>query len=537
MKINFKKANPFQVKSRMISAFTLILSCLFFSVTEALTQGQNYLSRCDQNQIFTPESPPKEIFQNALGNQVLPNLRRWKATQFTSDPSTETFLQAEELYFVPLTQTQIAPFQEIDLLSGKSCQQMDGFGFSLTESSVINFNRLPFKEKISALRALFDRDSGAGFNYLTIPLSSTDFNDASRGDFSVCDCQDTPENQSCFKSERLNETIELLQIAKHFNHELKLMLKPWTTPPFMKFPHSIPHTNPYFGGHFDPRWIERYSSCLADSVRFFKNKGFKVQSIAAQNEPGLSLPYPSVYMDDYDHGKLLNAIAKKIRSFSPKTQIIVRSDNFISAPGAKRSLEVLDPQIARPIFSAHCYSNDPQSSNQLLPKGENRFCSTKENKKLEYLMGECSATGVPNFTGDFNWWFKNRVINDIDQGASGIFGWNGILDENYGPKNHGCPSCRGLLTAQFNNKNALLVKNPEYYALAHVARFVKPNAMRIILDKNSLVFENPNGAKILVFHNDTSNPKYYSILTEDCQSLQVQLKAGTSASIVLEPTP
>jgi hypothetical protein len=72
---------------------------------------------------------------------------------------------------------------------------MDGFGFSLTESSVINLNRLPLKEKIAAMRFLFDRAQGAGFNYLTIPLRFTAFNKLSHGDFTECDCKDKPENE------------------------------------------------------------------------------------------------------------------------------------------------------------------------------------------------------------------------------------------------------------------------------------------------------------------------------------------------------
>jgi glucosylceramidase len=456
------------------------------------------------------------------------------ARKFTSTPNNNIFLQEEVQEFSPSLENKMHPYKNIDLGSTQSCQEMDGFGFTLTESSVINISRLPFKTKIETLNALFNSETGAGFNYMAIPLSSTDFNDSSKGDFSVCDCKKPNPDGSCFDAERLKQTIEVLKLAKNINPNIKLMLKPWTTPPHMKRENSIGNPNPYYGGDFDPKWINSYSSCLADSVRFFKKNGFQVQSIAAQNEPGLKLPYPSTYFDDYDHGKLLNAVASKIHSFSAETQMVVRSDNFISAPGAKRTLEILNSQHKRPIFAAHCYSNDPHSSNKLLSQNKKRFCSTRENRELEYFMGECSATGRPDYIGDFNWWLKNRVVNDIDQGASGILAWNGILDDQYGPKNNGCPKCRGLLTADFSKSTPEVIKNPEYYALAHAAKFVKSGARRLILEENQLAFQNPDGSTVILLHNQSQSPKFFTILTEECKTMHVTVPKASTVSIIVK---
>lgn len=490
----------------------------------------------------------------SYGTQIANTKGPISVQKFTSMPRENIFLKEENIEVAlpnqqsggPLaelhnrielkkrTEIKMHPYKIVDLAEARSCQEMDGFGFTLTESSVINITRLPFKEKIEALNALFDPEKGAGFSYLAIPLSSTDFSDSSRGDFSICDCKNPNPDGSCFDASRLTDTLEVLNIAKNINPNIKLMLKPWTTPPHMKYPGSVANPNSYYGGHFDPKWINSYSSCLADSVKFFKKHGMSVQSIAAQNEPGLKLSYPSTFMDDNDHGRLLNALSEKIRPFSADTQIVVRSDNFISAPSVQRTLEILNPQNVRPIFAAHCYSNDPESSNKLLKNDQKRFCSTKENKQLEYFMGECSATGRPDYVGDFNWWLKNRVINDIDQGASGILGWNGILDQDYGPRNNGCPKCRGLLTADFSKSPAEIIKNPEYYALAHVAKFVKPGAKRLILEENQLAFENPDNSKVVVLFNGSHSPKFFSVQTEDCNVLPVTVPSESTVSLLIK---
>src|SRR5262249_50701351 len=116
------------------------------------------------------------------------------------------------------------------------------------------------------------------------------------------------------------------------------------------------------------------------------------QSVTVQNEPGLSLPYPSVYMDSDALADVLDQM-QDLGVSKPNTQLAIRSDNFIAAGDVKETMQKMKAPPANSLFLAHCYSNDPQSTNKLLPKGAKALCG--QGKTIEYGMGECSATGQP----------------------------------------------------------------------------------------------------------------------------------------------
>ena len=54
--------------------------------------------------------------------------------------------------------------------------------------------------------------------------------------------------------------------------------------------------------------------------------------------------------------------------------------------------------------------------------------------------------------------------------------WNLALDENHGPHVGGCTNCRGLVTTHGDGS---VTKEPDYWALGQVSRFVRPGAVRI----------------------------------------------------------
>lgn len=470
----------------------------------------------------------------SISNQEAENKFSQGIAAYMSFADKREFLKPVSKDLISISRAHGATSKLIDLKEASSCQEMSGFGFAMTESTVINIKSLEPRLRNDAMMTLFDRTVGAGFNYLIVPLTSTDFNDPDLGDFSVCDCKDGDSSKAgCFNPSRLTSTLEILKQAQAINPQLKLMLKPWTVPPHMKASGSVKNSNPYFGGKFDASWTSMYAKCLAQSVKYFEKNGLKVKSVAAQNEPGLDLPYPSTVMDDQDHAKLLNDLSKRLRAQGSKAQLIVRADNFISSPSVQSVLSKLDDRENRPGFAAHCYSNDPQTPKMLLKDGSTRFCSTKKNRQLEYLMGECTATAHPDFNGDFNWWMDNRVMGDVDLGATAVLGWNGLLDENYGPKNNGCAQCRGLLSVDSVAGSREILRNPEYYAIAHISMFVQPGALRLILDNGQLAFKNPDGSTVILLKNSSNQNNTYAFATPACRVVNIDVPAGSTMTVRL----
>jgi glucosylceramidase len=101
-------------------------------------------------------------------------------------------------------------------------------------------------------------------------------------------------------------------------------------------------------------------------------------------------------------------------------------------------------------------------------------------------------------------WSKNALL------------WNLALDPNYGPQNHGCGNCRGIIT--IIPYNGQITKNEEYYAIGHFSKFVRPGAVRISLvspqtltDVGSVAFLNPDGSKSLIVCNYGADFKIFSV--------------------------
>ena len=112
---------------------------------------------------------------------------------------------------------------------------------------------------------------------------------------------------------------------------------------------------------------------------------------------------------------------------------------------------------------------------------------------------------------------ENIIIgNTRNWGQSAIY-WNLALDQNAGPHQGGCDTCRGVVT--INNGNGNVSLNEEYYTIAHASKFVKPGAVRI--DSRTIsnavetvAFKNPDGTTALIALNPSNSSKSFRIVDQ-----------------------
>src|SRR5690606_5668374 len=96
----------------------------------------------------------------------------------------------------------------------------------------------------------------------------------------------------------------------------------------------------------------------------------------------------------------------------------------------------------------------------------------------------------------WSWMVRNLVIGTTRNWARGVLLWNLALDEKFGPHLGGCGDCRGVVT--IDSASGAVTRNPEYYALGHLSRFVRKGAHRIASSGGaagveSVAFVNPDG--------------------------------------------
>jgi glucosylceramidase len=155
---------------------------------------------------------------------------------------------------------------------------------------------------------------------------------------------------------------------------------------------------------------------------------------------------------------------------------------------------------------------------------------------------ECSGSqsGDPanTFSDTLKWHARNLIIGNTRNWAKSVVNWNLALDPANGPHTGGCGTCTGVVTV---GDQGQVTYNAEFYTLGHMARFVRPGAVRVastsfgttgwngqVMD---VAFVNPNGETVLVAHNENDNPQAVAVRLGDRQ-FSYTLPGGALATFI-----
>jgi glucosylceramidase len=156
---------------------------------------------------------------------------------------------------------------------------------------------------------------------------------------------------------------------------------------------------------------------------------------------------------------------------------------------------------------------------------------------------ECSGSHGPAdppekfFRETLVWHARNITIGTTRNWARSVVTWNIALDPTGGPHLGGCGTCTPLVTVDAATDN--VSTNAEYYTIGHLARFVRPGAVRIastsfgttgwngqIMD---VAFRNPDGSTALIVHNENDDPRSFAVSVGD-QLFEYTLPGGALAT-------
>jgi glucosylceramidase len=383
----------------------------------------------------------------------------------------------------------------IDVDPSDRYQQITGFGAALTGSSawLIQHHLTPDARALLLLR-LFDPEFGAGLSLLRLPIGATDFS------LSSYTYNDVPEGEQDWALERFSihhDRAEILPVLKEIQQvatDMRFIAAPWSAPAWMKTNGSL------HGGRLRDEAFEVYAAYLRRFVEAYAAEGVDTYALTMINEPHHEAGYPSMRMDVSDRQRFVGQhLGPALHGAGLGTRILLWDHNWseVNSP-----IEVLrDPDIARYVSGVafHCYAGDVAAQSVM----KNAF------PELDIYFTECSGGGwAPDFGSNLQWNVRNLVIGATRHWSKSVLLWNLALDPAGGPKNGGCQDCRGVVT--IDPSSGRVAYNEEYYALAHVARFVRPGAWRIASDTfrgdvESVAFRNPDGSTVLVVLNETSD--------------------------------
>jgi glucosylceramidase len=434
----------------------------------------------------------------------------------------------------------------------RSYQTMDGFGASITDSSAHVLYSLQGKIRDAAMSDLFSPTHGDGLSVLRQPMGASDF--VAGGFYTY---NDLAPGQTDYGMRHFSiahdqpQILPLLRQALRLNPAIKVIATPWSPPAWMKTNQSL------IGGRLidDPRVYDAYARYFVDYVQAYRHAGVPIYAVTVQNEPQNRNPsgYPGMDLPVAQEAKLINALGPALQAAGLDTKILGYDHNWSEHPGDIASTppgETPETEYAADLLTSsagrwlagtafHCYSGDQTRQTAL----HEAF----PDKGVWFT--ECSGSHGPTdppaqvFSDTLKWHARNLVLGVTRNWGKTVVNWNLALDPSGGPHNGGCGTCTGVITV---GPGQTVTRNAEYYTLGHLARFVKPGAVRIastsfgttgwngqIMDA---AFRNPDGSTALVVHNENDAPRTFAVAQGD-SSFDYTLPGGALATFTWPSSP
>jgi glucosylceramidase len=236
-----------------------------------------------------------------------------------------------------------------------------------------------------------------------------------------------------------------------------------------------------------------------------------VSAITPQNEPGQDTTYPGGNLSPGAEASFItDYLRPALRGARLNTRIYGWDSNWTaSLPLGPASLATGPAASFLSGMAWHCYYGDASvmsALHQLAPR-------------LDQVVSECSQ-GIRFFST------SEMLIASLRNWATAVNLWNLALTPGGGPvqpPNLGCVGCAGILAV--DPRTHQVHPTLDFYELAQVSHFVALGAVRlesttlvsplylrlVTPGVDDVVFQNPNGHKVLIAFNSSQVTKAFSV--------------------------
>ncbi|MBN1410095.1 MAG: glycoside hydrolase family 30 protein [Spirochaetales bacterium] len=421
---------------------------------------------------------------------------RWNVI-LTAQNGNERFLKKEDLLF-----SKGSPSAGITVSCdlSRKYQEIIGFGGALTEAVAYNLLHLSRENREKLLQGYFNAVEGMGYNLCRIHMNSSDF----CLDNYSCDDVDGDVELKHFNIERDKKyTIPIIREALAINKNIRILMSPWSPPPWMKTTGKMNH-----GGKLKPEYRETWALFFTKFIRAYEAEGIPIWATTVQNEPLATQRWDScIYTAEEERDFVRDYLGPALhRAGLERIKVLVWDHNRDLM--YKRSKIILsDPEAAKYVWGIgfHWYSGEQFD---IVRQCHEEF----PDKKLIFTEG-CHEGGVKLGRWDRGERYGKNIIGDLNSGTHGWIDWNIVLDCGGGP-NHAENFCDSPIIVD-PPKNIIHYQNSFYY-LGHFFKYIRPGATRIRCESNSedlqtTGFLNRDGTCAIIVLNLTDKPVEYSI--------------------------
>lgn len=404
-----------------------------------------------------------------------------------------------------------------------------GFGGSLEQDSIWELNRLSPADKTSALNALFNPATGNNYNLMRLAIGSCDFAPdynasilPNKGYWTYDDNNGQADpNLTNFSIQKDidSETISTLQQILQINPNVKFFASLWSPPAWMKDNGKIVD-----GGHVLSQYYSALANYYVKFIQAYRDQGIPIYAITMQNEPSISVGYPSVLWTTDEYQTFAQTLGQTFSSNNIKTKIWGLDDNEHNAFDYAKVLQ--NPVASQYVegFGFHNYTgqNIHQSTTLRYQYPDKTMHLTEITNGAAKLVDY-----MRNWMNSYTYWLT--FIEFVSPGPGPGFWQNEYRDPAQDPDFwvDSQVSWAGTPGSSTYKLNAW------YYTFGQFSRFIQPGAVRIdstgtvANDVSNVAFKNPDGTIVVIVvnriwdsHNATdmnTSAKTIKIVTPDGQ--------------------
>ena len=391
-----------------------------------------------------------------------------------------------------------------------------GVGAALTDSAAYVLTHDMTADQRSALLTDLYSPSGRNWQMLRVCMGSPDFRSEQTG----YTYDDGTANSSLSRFSIAKDTrfiTPVIQEILAINPAVKVLATPWTPPAWMLASGTFEHG----GCTFNTKYMASYAKYFVKFVQAYQALNIPIWAVTAQNEAvggwfmNVSQDHESDFIGAYLGPALASAGLGQVKIFA-------MDDQWSEASYGQR-VYTDDAHPYTTGIAYHGYRGSPAVMSSAYGEQHLTEWRSKTTESLSITMagmaGGYVAGGVSN-------WARSVIL------------WKLALDQNGGP-NQNKPDRRGVVTV--NNTSGAVTPNPEYYALAHLAMFAQPGALRCQSpsygpayvayttypsDITTTALVNPDGSVVLYVYNGAPGTREFQIID-----------ASTSTGCTVSMTP
>lgn len=354
-------------------------------------------------------------------------------------------------------------------------QRILGFGSTLTDSSCRNVDDLPNDTRGKLINDYFSTESGIGLNLVKVPIGSSKY---SYTNYVLDQPDDNHVELSPYDTDhRIPLIKDAIKAAGKFKNRFKILASSATAPPEHKDNNRLVH-----GG-----WLRRdkfgdYASYLTSFLSAYKVQGVSIWSLLISESPvsvaldknaNDSLDFNSMAMRPSDAVELVKALSRlRSKSELDKYRMFLLGDNRAHIPVWADSL-FKSQEIASSIAGvAYTCSRD-------VPAPYDNLLYLTKRYPNKYLLATQGSINCPMKLGNWQYAenYATEIVKNLEYGSVGWIDFNLALNLEGGPVIS--DKFKADASVIVDTKRQVYYRNPMFYAIGHLSRYIKPGSIRV----------------------------------------------------------